>query len=315
MNALVLGVYLLDLAIGDPEPLPHPVRAMGAAIVAGERLARRAFAPTPRGELVGGTVLTVAIVAATAATTAWLAGATRALGAGPALAYTLIVGASALATRNLLGEAQSVRAALRANDLPRARERVGRIVGRDTADSRCVRRRARDHRNARREHLRRHRGPALFFACGGAPAALAFKAVSTLDSMIGHREAPYRYFGTFAARLDDVANLLPARLTALALALAARSAGGSSRAAIAAVRCDARKHASPNAGFPEAAIAGALGVRLGGPSRYDGVAVDVPFLNAAGRAPSGSDVDRAIALCGVASLIGAAAFAAVTRRA
>ncbi len=315
MNRLVLCAYALDLAIGDPQRLPHPVRTIGATIVTGERIVRSVFAATPRGERVGGAVLTAAIVGGTAALAVLTLRSARAIGHRAEAAAAVVTAASAIATRDLLCEALAVLAALRADDLASARTRVARIVGRDTEalDASGVAR-------ATIETLAESTcdgvvAPLFFLAVGGAPAALAFKAVSTLDSMIGHRDAVYRHFGTAAARLDDVANLLPARFTALTLACAAPLVGASLCGAMRAVWHDARTHVSPNAGFPEAAIAGALGVRLGGPLSYDGVLVDAPLLHAEGRPPCTADVERAIVLCGVVTLLAAVTLATVTGRA
>ena len=122
--------------------------------------------------------------------------------------------------------------------------------------------------------------PLFYAAIGGAPLATAFKMVSTLDSMIGYKNDRYRRFGTVAARLDDAANFLPSRLCAPVIAAAAQMLFGTGRRALATSLRDRRRHASPNSGIPEAAFAGALGVRLGGPGFYQGMCVDKPFIGA-----------------------------------
>jgi adenosylcobinamide-phosphate synthase len=171
-----------------------------------------------------------------------------------------------LASRNLQQEAGAVVEALESGDLALARMRVGRIVGRDTAglDASEVSR-------AVIETLAESASdgvvaPLFYLAVGGVPLGMAYKAVNTLDSMIGHRDARYRYFGRVAARLDDLANLVPARLTALGLVGVASAPGAAWRTWLR----DGGKHKSPNAGQPEAAMAGALHVALGGENRYDG---------------------------------------------
>jgi len=145
---------------------------------------------------------------------------------------------------------------------------------------------------------------------GGLGAALAFKAISTLDSVIGHREAPYTWFGTVAARADDVANFVPARIAAAAIALAALTfANGRERAsaAVATALRDARAHRSPNAGWPEAALAGALRVRLGGAAAYDGIVSVRPVLGAEFREPVAADLAAGRALIVRAALLFGAA--------
>jgi adenosylcobinamide-phosphate synthase len=202
----------------------------------------------------------------------------------------VVLGASTLAVRDLLAEVGAVAAALEADDLALARHRVARIVGRDTAalDADEIAR-------AAIETLGESAcdgivAPLFWFALGGVPAALAFKAASTLDSMIGHREPRYRRFGAFAARLDDALNFVPARITAALIAVCA----GTPRRTLAVAWRDAPGHASPNAGWPEAALAGALNVRLGGANTYAGERIDGPHFNAGAPAPAVADVRRAM---------------------
>lgn len=313
MNASLLQAYALDLAIGDPRGIPHPVRWIGSAISRGERLVRARFPHTPAGERLAGFVLAGTIVGGAAGCSALLLAVTRRR-TGPARKTTeLLLAASTLATRDLLSEVLRVHRALAQGDLPRARCCVARIVGRDTdrLDEAAIAR-------AAIETLAESTcdgvvAPLFFLALGGVPAAMAFKAASTLDSMIGHFEPPYRHLGMASARLDDVANFVPARLSAFAIVALAGLFGSASGAAR-VIRADARAHRSPNAGYPEAAIAGALGVRLGGPLSYDGIATETPLLNATGRTPNVEDLGRAIGLCAASSALVALVMAALTRR-
>jgi len=143
----------------------------------------------------------------------------------------------------------------------------------------------------------------FYLALGGAPLAMAFKAMNTLDSMIGHREAPYLYFGRAAARLDDVANFVPARITALAIVGAAAISPARGLHAWRVLRRDGGKHPSPNAGQSEAAMAGALDVRLGGMNYYGGEPAPKPVLGGEGRCPTRADARAALRVGGLASLI------------
>lgn len=143
--------------------------------------------------------------------------------------------------------------------------------------------------------------PLFWLAAGGVSGAMAYKAVNTLDSMIGHPEPPYRYFGRVAARLDDAANLIPARLTALGIVAAAKIQSLNATQARRIWWRDGNRHASPNAGQSEAAMAGALGVRLGGPSSYDGHSHDAPLLCAEGRPPSARDARVALSIVAIVS--------------
>ena len=291
--------YTIDLVMGDPEWLPHPVRWFGWLIRTGERWLRRHCDNAP-SELLAGAVLTGSVV-----TFGWSIGRPR------NAAWQVLFTWTALATRSLLDEAHSVVTALEADDLDLARRRVARIVGRDTANL--------DHANiavAVIETLAESAcdgivAPLFWLTAGGLPAAMAYKAVNTLDSMIGHPEPPYRYFGRFAARLDDAANFVPARLTALGIVAAAGIAGCNASRAFHTWRRDGGKHTSPNAGQSEAAMAGAVGVRLGGPRSYDGRAHQAPSLNAEGRRASAKDARRALSLAAIVSGIAFGAALAV----
>jgi adenosylcobinamide-phosphate synthase len=290
--ALVAGAVLIDALAGDPPSLPHPVRTIGAAIAAGEPMVRAALPATPVWEVAGGALLSLGVIAAASIAAAI---ATR------IPAAEVAAGASTLALRNLLDEAGAVAHKLDVADLAGARLRVARIVGRDTAalDSDGVAR-------ATIETLAESTcdgviAPLCYLTLGGVPAAYAFKAVSTLDSMIGHLEAPYTSFGRFAARLDDAANYLPARLTAIVIVCAAQILFGRGAPAYAAWMRDGDCHRSPNAGQTEAAMAGALGVRLGGPNEYAGVATPGAFFGGEYRPAQPRDIGRAMMVCAVAS--------------
>jgi adenosylcobinamide-phosphate synthase len=223
---------------------------------------------------------------------------------------------TALATRSLLDEARAVIRALEADDLDLARRRLARIVGRDTAhlDETGISR-------AVIETLAESAcdgivAPLFWLVAGGVSGAMSYKAINTLDSMIGHPEPPYRYFGRAAARLDDGVNLIPARLTALGIVAAAKIQGLDAGRARQIWRRDGDKHASPNAGQSEAAMAGALGVRLGGASAYAGHPRHTPLLHAEGRPASARDARAALTLVAVVSglAFGAALLAVAVRR-
>lgn len=303
MNAVVLGcAYAMDLLVGDPEWFPHPVRAIGRMIATGESVARPGRHPPVR-DLLAGAVVTAIVVVATAAVAVLSLRAARRIHPGVAWITEGLLAWTVLATGSLLAEASRVIQALDAGDLASARTRLARIVGRDTntltepeiaravietvAESTC------DGIVA----------PLCYLVAGGVPAALAYKAVNTLDSMIGHRDPPYTYFGRIAARLDDLANFVPARLAALAITMAAACTGQSAAGAWRVWRRDHAKHDSPNAGHPEAAMAGALGVTLGGTNYYDGVAIAKPLLAAGGVQPTIAAARAACRMVLAASLI------------
>jgi adenosylcobinamide-phosphate synthase len=266
---LFIAAYTLDWLVGDPAWLPHPVRWMGRMIRRGEKLLRR-FVRTPHGEFAGGIFLTVITVGAFGAGSWCLLFLLESWNTVLEFAASLYLAMTTLATRSLLDEARAVRRFLAGNNLLSARRQVARIVGRDTHDldeSEVARAAIETLAESASDGII---APMLYLAIGGVPAALAYKAINTLDSMIGHRSERYEFFGKCAARLDDAANFIPARLTGLLLVVSAWSLSLDWHGAWRIMQRDGAKHKSPNAGRPEAAMAGALGVRLGGTNYYDG---------------------------------------------
>jgi len=303
MNALVLGcAYVMDLVIGDPEWFPHPVQAIGRVIATAESVARPGRHSSAR-DFFSGTVVTVVVVVTTAAVAVLIVRVAGRLHPYVALVTEGLLAWTTLATRSLLAEAARVIDALDDGDLAGARVRLGRIVGRDTAtltESEVARGVIETVAESTCDGIV---APLCYLVVGGVPAALAYKAVNTLDSMIGHREPPYTYFGRTAARLDDIANIVPARLAALAITIAAAGTGRSAAGAIRVWRRDHAEHDSPNAGHPEAAMAGALGVTLGGLNYYDGVPVAKPLLGAGQGEPSTNAARAACRIAAAASLL------------
>jgi len=284
------AALVLDMAFGDPPWSPHPVRAIGAAVACCDRFARdRKLREHPILGRIAGIFTTVAIVGASYRVAAFLLHRT-----GKArVAIEALAAASTLAWRSLIVEAEAVEAALAARNLPLARARLARIVGRDTDDlneSEIARATIETLAESLCDGIV---APLWYLAIGGAPLALAYKAANTLDSMIGHIEPPYRAFGWSAARLDDAANFIPARMSALAIAAASHLACGNSLQSLRICMRDARLHRSPNAGWPEAAMAGALGVRLGGENAYGGEIARANHLGAEFRRPGLHDLRAA----------------------
>jgi adenosylcobinamide-phosphate synthase len=300
---------VLDATIGDPRWFPHPVRLMGNVIMWYESRIRMVI-HTPAGERAAGIVLAIGLPALTYAM-GWLAieMAGRA-DAGVKTALTVLIAWSTLAARDLFDHARSVVHALESGSLDRAREAVSKIVGRDTDDlseAEVVRATVETIAESVADGVI---APLFYLAVGGPPLALAYKAINTLDSMIGHRDVHYRYFGWASARLDDMANWAPARLTAMLLILAAACRTHTMRTAWRTFRRDGGKHPSPNSGRPEAAMAGALGVQLGGRNVYGGVVTERPRLGEAMAPLVPGQVTTALQLMGIASVMAAALAAA-----
>jgi len=300
--AVMLGGLVLDLLLGWPDRLfariGHPVTWLGRAISACDNGLNRG---SDKQRLTGGAATTL-FVTLIAALPAWAVQAALPDGwvgfvIGAVLAWPLI------ALRSMHDHVVAVARPLCAGDLPAARHAVSMIVGRDPSqlDASAIAR-------AATESLAENTSdgivaPLFWGALLGLPGIWAYKAINTMDSMIGHRNERYAFFGKTAARLDDLVNWLPARLTGLIFAVAS----GRPVRAVRVMLRDAPKHRSPNAGWPEGAMAAALNIRLSGPRIYGGHTAFEPWLNEAAPDPSPCDLSRALSLyrramllCGVA---------------
>jgi adenosylcobinamide-phosphate synthase len=274
LQYIIPAAVILDWTLGDPRWFPHPVVGIGRLISLLEPRLRRLVA----SELVGGVLLLVLTVGMTALA-AWLAvvGA-YAVNRSAGLAVAVVLSWSCLAARSLHGESGLVAKALDRGDIPTARQMLGRIVGRDTdglAEPEIWRGAVETVAENSSDGVI---APLLFLMVGGPFLGLAYKAVNTLDSMVGYKNETYLLFGRASARFDDLANWVPARLTGLCMVLAAPLVGLSAANAWRMMGRDGRNHSSPNSGIPEAAAAGALGVQLGGTNWYFGRPVDKPTI-------------------------------------
>ena len=292
-----LGACVLDALLGDPRRVPHPVRGIGRLIGWGERRFIGACVNRPLAAKIAGIVVAIGL---------------------PAVSYCIVWGAIrmadivlmpagrivemlfafwALATRDLADHAWKVRDALDDGRIEQARTAVGLIVGRDTdllSEPEIVRATVETVAESSCDGIV---APMVLLAIGGAPLAWAYKTINTLDSMIGHREAPYRDIGWASARLDDVMNWIPARLTAVLIVIA----GGIRFADWQCLRDgwrtvirDGGKHPSPNSGRPEAAMAGVLGIQLGGMNWYEGRSEFRPTIGVARRPMTAGRITEAV---------------------
>ncbi|MGP7796776.1 adenosylcobinamide-phosphate synthase CbiB [Sphingomonas sp. CLY1604] len=287
--APLLAMLIAEAALGYPRAWPHPVMAVGALIAAGERGWNHGGAWRQRG---GGVALLLLLVALSVGIGLAIE---RLAGDGWGLIAIVAIGTTGLAQRSLHDHVAAVLVPLARGDLPAARAAVAMIVGRDTEalDEAGV-------ATAAIESLAESFcdgvvAPAFWFLVAGLPGLFAAKAINTADSMIGHRTARLLRFGWAAARADDLVNWLPARLSGVLICCAGR---GGWRTMLR----DAPHHASPNGGWPEAAMAGALGRRLGGPVCYDGEPAARAILGT-GAAPDAADLARALRIYRIACLL------------
>ena len=266
----VLGGFVLDALFGDPAWLPHPVVYMGKAISKLEKFLRPRLPKTPQGELLGGAIVAFCLPVGTFLLTGLVCWGAARLHPLLGLAVQMFWCGQALAARGLVQESTNVYKELKKPDLPGARKAVSRIVGRDTAELT-----AEGVTKAAVETVAENASdgviaPLLYMLIGGAPLALTYKAINTMDSMLGYKNEKYLYFGRVPAKLDDVANYLPSRLAALLWVAAAAFTHNDAKGAWKIWRRDRRRHASPNSAQTESACAGALGVQLAGPAYYFG---------------------------------------------
>lgn len=299
-TALVLDAYLGEMRLLF-KVVPHPVVAIGGVISWFDRRLNRPERSTLARRVRGILVLLVMLGAALGigamiqAAAAWMP-------YGWALELFVLV--TMVAQRSLYDHVAAVAKGLETGGLAGGREAVAMIVGRDpeTLDRHGVSRAAIE--SCAENFSDGIVAPVFWYVLLGLPGMLAYKTVNTLDSMIGHRSDRYRAFGWASARLDDVLNLIPARLAGLFLAIVAPAApGGRPGAALVTMLKDARKHRSPNAGWPEAAMAGALGLALAGPRRYGAEVVDDPWIGAGRARTEAADIRRALRIMVAACLL------------
>ncbi|KXT85859.1 adenosylcobinamide-phosphate synthase CbiB [Streptococcus panodentis] len=297
--AIFLAV-LLDWLLGDPYSWPHPVKWMGSYIYLCMRLQNK----RPLPPYLFGLFLWLTTVGLSLGLTyglLWLAGLVH-----PALywAVWIYLAYASLAAKSLAFEARKVYQTLKFGSLEEARKQVGMIVGRETAQLT-----AEEISKATIETVAENTsdgviGPLLCLFLGGPVFAMTYKAINTLDSMVGYQTAKYRKIGLVSARMDDLANLIPARLTWLFLILSSQILLLDVKGALRIGWRDRYQHASPNSAFSEAVVAGALGIQLGGPHVYHGELVDKPTIGQAARQVEAEDIQTAVSLLYTATMTG-----------
>lgn len=295
----ILIAYVLDIAIGDPQWNYHPVRLMGRSIEITESVLRK----FPIPERMAGTLLTIIIVFGIYSATYAIMFVSRRW----CFFCEGIIGAIiiyfAVSMKSLADEAKKVMRSLKENDLMRARKVLSRIVGRDTEQLNeeqviraCV-------ETVAEGSLDGVLSPLFYSFLGGPGAAMAYRAVNTLDSMVGYKDEKYIRFGWASARLDDAANYIPARISAILIPVASFLCGYGFKRSLQIALRDGRKHESPNSGIPEAAMAGALGVRLGGSSTYQGEIIERSFIGDAQNHLTRESIAVSIKILYLASLL------------
>lgn len=290
--------FIADLLLGDPKGYPHPVRGIARLAYGMERLSRKFLSNLK----LAGIITTIAVAGISFLIVALITQGLNYIHPWLGLAASIFFIYTSLSVRSLFDESQPVLQYLKEADLVKARASLSNIVGRDTInlkENEIVRATVETVAESTVDGII---APLFFAVLGGAPLAIAYKAINTMDSLFGYKNEAYRDFGWASARLDDLANWLPARLALPVIALGAEVCGLSGKNSLAIAIRDGSKHPSPNSGFPEAAMAGALGVRLGGTSSYSGELNQKPFIGDDLRELKFSDITHSHKIMFTASL-------------
>lgn len=289
---LVLG-FGLDMLLGDPYNFPHPVRLIGSCITKVEKICRKVFPNTEKGEYLGGSVLAITIMLCSFCVAGFLVIAARRIHPIVGLIIETILCYQMLAAKGLQTESMKVYKALQENDIDEARKAVSMIVGRDTANLT-----EEGVAKAAIETVAENTSdgviaPMIYMAIGGAPLGMLYKAINTMDSMIGYKNEKYLYFGRAAAKIDDIVNFIPARISAWLMILSAKILGFDWRGSKRIYLRDRLCHPSPNSAQTESACAGALGIQLAGDMYYFGKLHHKPTIGDADRPVEAEDIRRA----------------------
>lgn len=305
MAVKIFVAYILDLFAGDPHFIPHPVRLMGRCITLLERFLYKPYLNKKR-QIYAGIVLAVLLPGGTYVLVWLLLYIADKIYGWLNWFLSVYFLYTAICTRELANAGMKVFYELNKGDLVRAREALSEIVGRDTYDLPAAEVARGAIETVAENVCDGIVAPIFYAAIGGVPLALAYKAINTLDSMVGYKNERYLYFGWASAKLDDLANFIPARLSAVFLLLAAWFLRYDAWYALKIVRKFARAHPSPNSGFPEAAVAGTLKIRLGGNNFYGGKISFRPYIGEMNRPIVVEDIKKAVSLMHFASLLSVA---------
>lgn len=300
---MLIIAFILDLIFKDPKGIPHPARMIGKIIKYGEISLRKIFRNGAVSETIAGTVLTLFVVIISFIVPYVILSICYSINIIFGILVEVFLCFQILALGSLKEAAMKVYTELSTGSLNGARKNLSHIVGRDTekleekgvvkATVESVAENTSDGVVA----------PLFYMLIGGASFGMLYKAVNTLDSMIGYKNKKYQYFGKVAARLDDILNIIPARITGFLYVLAALLSGFNYRKSYEILLRDRWNHSSPNSGYPEAAMSGALGIQLGGPASYFGEVVDKKYIGDDDKEPNMEDIPKACMLMTIVSVL------------
>jgi len=293
------AAFLLDFLLGDPIHFPHPVRWMGKIITALEPKFRK----LPVGLTLSGAMFSISLIFIVWFSTFLIVATAQSIHPLAGIGIQTLIIYYSISIRSLSDSAMSVYRPLEKGQLQQAKNKLAMIVGRDVEklnDSQIA--------QAAVETVGENLvdgviSPLFFAAIGGAPMAMAYKMINTLDSMVGYKNEKYKHFGKPSARIDDIANFLPSRLSIVIIAIAAQILNGKGGRSFKIAVTEGTNHTSPNAGYPEAGFAGSLRVRLGGPNTYSGCLLSKPFIGASFAEAEPDHIKKACDLMTLSSLI------------
>lgn len=303
ISVIIVTAFILDMVFKDPQKIPHFVTFIGMMIKKGEAIIRKIFISSKWTDLFGGFLLTVFVVFVSFIIPYLLLGVLYAVNSYLGAAVEIFLCFQILALGSLKEAAMRVYSSFSLNSLDMARKEVSKIVGRDTENLT-----EKEVVKATVESVAENTNdgvvaPLFYMLIGGASLGMLYKAVNTLDSMIGYRNKKYNYFGRFAARLDDVLNIIPARITGFLYVAASLLSGFDYKNSYRILLRDRWNHLSPNSGYPEAAVAGALNIQLGGGSYYSGEYVEKKYIGDDNKEPDIEDIPKACMLMTFVSVL------------
>lgn len=303
IDFMLIIAFILDLIFKDPKNIPHPVVYIGRLIKYGELFLRKIFRKGAAAETIAGTILTLFVVIISFIVPYIILSIFYSINMVLGIVIEIFICYQILALGSLKEAGMKVYAELYTNNIEQAKEKLSHIVGRDTANMN-----EKDVVKATVESVSENTNdgvvaPLFYMIIGGASLGMLYKAVNTLDSMIGYKNKKYEYFGKVAARLDDVLNIIPARITGFLYVAAAFLSGFNYKNAYKTLLRDRWNHASPNSGYPESAVAGALDIQLGGPASYFGEIVEKKYIGDNVKEPNMEDIPKAGMLMTIVSVL------------
>lgn len=293
------AAFVLDLLLGDPLHFPHPVRWMGKTITALEPVFRK----LPLGLILSGAMFSILLIIAAWCLTFLLVAVAETIHPLAGIWIQTLIIYYSISARSLGDSAMAVYRSLKKGDFQDAKNKLALIVGRDVARLNETQISRAAVETVGENLVDGLISPLFFAAIGGAPLAMAYKMINTLDSMVGYKNETYKKFGKPSARIDDIANYIPARLSIPIIAMAAQILGGKGIRTFKIGVSEGAKHTSPNAGYPEAGFAGALGIRLGGPGTYHGELISKPCIGACFGKPAPDHIKKACDLMMLSALM------------